>query len=96
LTAAQIAWPNLSPGFYPIRGVIPGTGPQYMDQNGAFTGFPLTASVAQSLRPFPQFNTNCVGFSTSGPSMCPAGTSSWLTLRLGSAQLPRRPLRAPG
>jgi hypothetical protein len=40
LTAAQIAWPNLSPGFYPIRGVIPGTGPQYMDQNGAFTVSP--------------------------------------------------------
>ena len=33
LTAAQIAWPNLSPGYYPIGGVVPGTGPQYMDQN---------------------------------------------------------------
>jgi outer membrane receptor protein involved in Fe transport len=140
LTAAQIAWPNFSPGFYPIQGVIPGTGPQYYDPNAGrpgrqlqwsfsvqrevirdlllevsyignrgaywtavgplvnynylstpllnhyglslsnpadlailispldsqaagpfmdkipFTGFPLTATVAQSLRPFPQFN----------------------------------------
>jgi hypothetical protein len=144
LTAAEIAWPNLSPGYYPIGGVVPGTGPQYMDQNAGrpvrqyqysftiqreiapnlvvdasyvgnrgvwwptyndtggamenfnylspqllnhyglslsnptdlamllapldspaagpfldkipFTGFPLTATVAQSLRPFPQFN----------------------------------------
>jgi outer membrane receptor protein involved in Fe transport len=144
LTAAQIAWPNLSSGYYPIGGVVPGTGPQYMDQNAGrpvrqyqysftvqreiasnlvvdasyvgnrgvwwptyndsagamenfnwlspqllshyglslsnpadltillsplnspnagpfeghipFTGFPLTATVAQSLRPFPQFN----------------------------------------
>lgn len=144
LTAAQIAWPNLSPGYYPIGGVVPGTGPQYMDQNAGrparqyqysftvqreifpnlvvdgsyvgnrgvwwpayndsggamenfnyltpqilsnyglslsnpanltellaplnspaagpffdkipFSGFPLTATVAQSLRPFPQFN----------------------------------------
>ena len=162
LTAAQVAWPNLSPGFYPIAGVLPGTGPQYYDQNAGrparqyqysfsiqreifpnlvvqgsyignrgiwwpsylaptgapyslvnynsisnsilaanglslnnpadiatllapigsplagrfqnklpFAGFPLTASVAQSLRPFPQFNTNCVGFTTSGP--CPVG-----------------------
>jgi hypothetical protein len=144
LTAAQIAWPNLSSGYYPIGGVLPGTGPQYMDQNAGrparqyqysftiqreitsnlvvdaayvgnrgvwwptyndtggamenfnylspqllshyglslsnptdlgyllspigspgagpfmnqipFTGFPLTATVAQALRPFPQFN----------------------------------------
>ena len=144
LTAAQIAWPNLSPGYYPIGGVVPGTGPQDMDQNAGrpvrqyqysftiqreitsnlvvdasyvgnrgvwwptynasggqmvnynylspqllsqyglslsnpadlaillapigsaaagrfqnripFAGFPLTASVAQALRPFPQFN----------------------------------------
>lgn len=144
LTAAQIAWPNLSPGYYPIGGVVPGTGPQYTDQNAGrparqyqysftiqreitgnlvvdaayvgnrgvwwptfddakgqmtnynylstsvlnnyglslsnpadlailmarvgsaaagpfqnripFAGFPLTASVAQALRPFPQFN----------------------------------------
>jgi hypothetical protein len=160
LTAAQIAWPNYTPGFYPIRGVIPGTGPQFYDANAGrparqyqysfsiqrelvrdlvvqgsyignrgiwwpsyltptgasgqlvnynylsnailsanglslnnqadlatllaplnnpaagrflnkapFAGFPLTASVAQSLRPFPQFNTTCFGFSTSGP--CP-------------------------
>jgi len=33
LTAAQIAWPNFSPGFYPLGGVIPGPGPQYYDQN---------------------------------------------------------------
>ncbi len=144
LTAAQVAWPNFSPGFYPIGGVIPNTGPQYYDQNAGrparqyqwslslqhelarnlvlqasyvanrgiwwptyvgagtlvnynylsssilsqnglslsnpadlatllapigsaaagrfqnqlpFAGFPLTASVAQSLRPFPQFTS---------------------------------------
>ncbi|PWT98604.1 MAG: hypothetical protein C5B51_28880 [Terriglobia bacterium] len=34
-----------------------------------FAGFPLTATVAQALRPFPQFNTQCVGATTSGP--CP-------------------------
>jgi len=33
LTAAQIAWPNFSSGFYPLGGVIPGPGPQYYDQN---------------------------------------------------------------
>jgi hypothetical protein len=33
LTPAQIAWPNFSPGFYPIAGVIPTAGPQYYDQN---------------------------------------------------------------
>ena len=33
LTAAQVAWPNYSPGFYPIGGVIPGPGPQYYDPN---------------------------------------------------------------
>ncbi len=160
LTAAQVAWPNFSPGFFPIAGVLPGTGPQYYDQNAGrparqyqysfsiqheifpnlvvqasyignrgiwwpsylaptgapyslvnynylsnailsanglslnnpadlatllapigsaaagrfqnklpFANFPLTATVAQSLRPFPQFNTNCVGLTTSGP--CP-------------------------
>ncbi|HWF07504.1 MAG TPA: TonB-dependent receptor [Bryobacteraceae bacterium] len=143
LTAAQVAWPNFSPGFYPIGGVFPGPGPQYYDPNAGrparqyqyslsvqrelapnlvvqasyvgnrgiwwptyvgsaltnynylssdilsknglslnnpadlaillspigqpgaqrfqnklpFPGFPLTASVAQSLRPFPQFTT---------------------------------------
>jgi hypothetical protein len=143
LTTAQAAWPNYSPGFYPIAGVIPSAGPQYYDpnagrparqyqwsfsiqrevardlllqasyianhgiwwptylgqpltnynflsssilsQNGLslnnpadlatllapigsaaagrfqnklpFAGFPLTASVAQSLRPFPQFTS---------------------------------------
>jgi hypothetical protein len=34
LTAAQIAWPNLSPNYYPIGGVLPGTGPQSYDPNG--------------------------------------------------------------
>ncbi len=33
LTAAQIAWPNFNPGFYPIGGVFPGAGPQYYDPN---------------------------------------------------------------
>ncbi len=144
LTAAQIAWPNFSPGYYPVGGVLPGAGPQYYDQNAGlparqyqwslsvqhelardlvvqasyignrgiwwpaylgsaltnynylstsllsnyginlnnlsdlamlaspigqpgagrfqnqipFAGFPLTATVAQALRPFPQFNGN--------------------------------------
>ncbi len=143
LTAAQVAWPNFSSGFYPIGGVVPAAGPQYYDQNAGrparqyqysfsiqrelernlvfqasyignrgiwwptyigqpltnynylsssilqqyglnlnnpadlatllapigsaaagrfqnklpFAGFPLTASVAQSLRPYPQFTT---------------------------------------
>jgi hypothetical protein len=164
LTPAQVAWPNLSAGFYPIGGVVPGTGPQYYDPNAGrparqyqysfsiqrevardtvaqvsfignrgiwwptyvgqplvnynylsnsilaanglslnnpadlatlvaqisspaagrfqnklpFPGFPLTGTVAQSLRPFPQFNTSCVGFTTSGP--CPVNAplgDSW-------------------
>ena len=33
LTAAQVAWPNFSPGFYPIAGVVPSAGPQYYDPN---------------------------------------------------------------
>jgi hypothetical protein len=33
LTAAQVAWPNLSSGFYPIGGVVPGPGPQFYDPN---------------------------------------------------------------
>ena len=33
LTAAQVAWPNYSPGFYPLGGVFPGAGPQSYDQN---------------------------------------------------------------
>jgi hypothetical protein len=33
LTASQVAWPNFSPGFYPLAGVIPSAGPQYYDQN---------------------------------------------------------------
>lgn len=143
LTAAQVAWPNFSPGFYPIGGVVPSAGPQFYDPNAGrparqyqwsfsvqreilrdfvvqasyignrgiwwptyvgsaltnynylsssilaanglslnnpsdlaillspigqpgakqfqnklpFPGFPLTASVAQSLRPYPQFTT---------------------------------------
>lgn len=150
LTPTQIAWPNFSPGFYPIAGVLPGIGPQYYDPNAGrparqyqysftiqrelirdlvvqaayignrgiwwpehlgvgsvtgnlvnynylsnailaanglslnnpadvatllspvgspgagrfldkvpFAGFPLTQTVAQSLRSYPQFNTNC-------------------------------------
>lgn len=143
LTAAQVAWPNYSTGFFPVGGVLPGPGPQYYDPNAGrparqyqysfsvqrslaanlvvqasyvgnrgiwwptyvgsaltnynylsnsilaanglslsnpadlamllspigqpgagrfqnklpFPGFPLTASVAQSLRPYPQFTT---------------------------------------
>jgi len=144
LTPSQIVWPNLSSNYYPIGGVLPGTGPQSYDPNGGrparqyqysfgvqreiirdlvveasyvgnrgiwwatsttggaltnlnylstsilsqyglslnnpadlatllapvnspaagrfqnkipFTGFPLTQTVAQSLRPFPQFNS---------------------------------------
>ncbi len=33
LTQAQIAWPNYSSGYYPIAGVLPGTGPQSYDLN---------------------------------------------------------------
>ena len=33
LTAAQVAWPNFSTGFYPIGGVIGSPGPQYYDPN---------------------------------------------------------------
>ena len=33
LTPSQIAWPNFSPGFYPISGVIPDAGPQFYDPN---------------------------------------------------------------
>ena len=160
LTAAQIAWPNLSPGYYPLAGVVPGNGPQYYDPNAGrparqyqysfgiqrelvrdlvvqasyignrgiwwpsyltpagasgqlinynylsssilaanglslsnpadlaillapigstaagrfqnklpFPGFPLNQTVAQSLRPFPQFSTSCVGLAVIGP--CP-------------------------
>jgi hypothetical protein len=32
-----------------------------------FAGFPLNQTVAQALRPFPQFNTSCSGFTPSGP-----------------------------
>jgi hypothetical protein len=34
ITPAQIAWPNLSSGYYPIGGILPGTGPQSYDPNG--------------------------------------------------------------
>lgn len=159
LTAAQIAWPNYDPGFYPIGGIIPGTGPEVYDQNAGrparqfqwsfsvqrelapnlviegsyignrgawwptylgagaalvnynflstallnqyglslnnpadlatllapvgsaaagrfrnqvpFAGFPLGASVAQALRPFPQYNTLCTT-STKGSGPCPS------------------------
>ena len=140
VTQSQIAWPNLSPNYYPIGGILPSAGPQSYDPNGGrpprqyqysagiqreiardlvvdasyvgnqgiwwyttaltnlnylstpllsqyglslsnpanlatliapigsaaagvfqnripFTGFPVTATVAQSLRPFPQFNS---------------------------------------
>jgi hypothetical protein len=140
LTLSQIAWPNFSPGYYPVQGIIPGQGPQIYDPNAnkparqyqwsfsvqrevlpnllleasyignrgiwwpdsgltnynylttgilshyglslnnpanlatllapigsaaagpfqnqlPFANFPLTATVAQSLRPYPQFNT---------------------------------------
>ena len=33
LTLSQIAWPNFSPGYYPIQGIIPGQGPQIYDPN---------------------------------------------------------------
>jgi hypothetical protein len=155
LTPAQIAWPNFSPGFYPLGGAIPNAGPQFYDpnagrparqyqwsfsiqreiardlvfqasyignrgiwwptyvgqplvnynylsnailaQNGLslsnpadvatllapigsaaagrfqnrlpFPGFPPTLTVAQSLRPFPQFNTTCTSTLNTGP--CP-------------------------
>jgi len=164
LTPSQIAWPNFSPGYYPIAGVIPGTGPQYYDPEAGrparqyqwsfsiqrevvanllveasyignrgvwwptglvtpavagyplgslvnynylstsllnhyglslnnpgdvatlaaqinspaagrfqnqipFAGFPLNQTVAQALRPFPQFSTNCLANPPSGP--CP-------------------------
>jgi hypothetical protein len=146
ITPAQIPWPNLSPSYYPIGGIVPGAAPQSYDPNGGrpprqyqysagiqreiipnlvvdlsyvgnrgiwwytaagstgvltslntltssllsqyglslnnpadvailasplnsagagpfenkipFTGFPVTQTVAQSLRPYPQFNTN--------------------------------------
>jgi hypothetical protein len=160
LTAAQIAWPNFSPGYFPLAGVVPGNGPQYYDPNAGrparqyqysfgvqrevvrdlvvqasyignrgiwwpsyltptgasgqligynylsnailaanglslnnpadlatllapisspaagrfqnklpFPGFPLNQTVAQSLRPFPQFSTSCSGLAPVGP--CP-------------------------
>jgi hypothetical protein len=172
LTAAQIAWPNYSSGFYPVAGVIPGTGPQFYDPNAGrparqyqwsfsvqrevarnlvveasyignrgvwwptyvnggrplvnynylstdllnhyglnlsnpadlamllapigsaaagrfqnklpFAGFPLNGTVAQALRPYPQFNTSCVGATTSGPCpiSSPLGDSWYNSLQL--------------
>ncbi|HTA70669.1 MAG TPA: TonB-dependent receptor, partial [Bryobacteraceae bacterium] len=160
LTAGQIAWPNFSTGYYPIGGVIPGTGPQYYDPNAGrpprqeqwsvslqrevarnlvveasyignrgaywtmvgplvnynylstsllsahglslsnpadvailiapigspaagpfqnkvpFAGFPLTATVAQSLRPYPQFNSGL------GPVNAPLGDTWYQALQL--------------
>ena len=176
LTPAQIAWPNFNPGYYPIQGVIPGTGPQYYDPNAGrparqyqwsvsiqrelirnlvieasyignrgiwwpivatggvpmvnynylstallnqyglslnnpadlatllapigspaagrfrnqlpFPGFPLNQTVAQSLRPFPQFNTTCTGFVTSGPCPinAPLGDTWYDSLQLSASQ----------
>ena len=34
ITPGQIAWPNLSSSYYPIGGIVPGTGPQSYDPNG--------------------------------------------------------------
>ena len=182
LTPAQIAWPNFSPGFYPIAGVLPGLGPQYYDPNAGrparqyqysftmqrelipnlvvqaayignrgiwwpqylgsgvagvsgalvnynylsnamlaanglslnnpadvamlaapigspaagrfrnklpFPGFPLNQTVAQSLRPFPQFNTNCSpspGQPASGPCpiSAPLGDTWYNSLQLSA------------
>ena len=55
LTAAQIAWPNFSAGYYPIGGVLPGTGPQYYDPNAGRPprqeqwSFSLQREVARNL-----------------------------------------------
>jgi len=46
LTPAQIAWPNFSPGYYPIAGVIPGTGPQYYDPQAGRPGRQLQWSFS--------------------------------------------------
>ena len=162
LTPAQIAWPNFNPGYYPIQGLIPGTGPQYYDQNAGrparqyqwsfsiqrevirnllleasyignrgiwwpmssplvnynylstailnqnglslnnqadlatllapigsaaagrfqnkipFAGFPLTATVAQALRPFPQFNAGL------GPINAPLGDTWYESLQVSA------------
>ena len=161
LTPAQIAWPNFNVGYYPIQGVIPGTGPQYYDQNAGrparqyqwsfsvqrevirnlvveasyignrgvwwpqsslvnynflstallshyglslsnpadlatllapigspaagrfqgqipFAGFPLNATVAQSLRPFPQFQAGL------GPVASPLGDSWYEGLQVAA------------
>jgi hypothetical protein len=50
-----------------------------------FPNFPLTATVAQSLRPYPQFNTNCTSTSTSNgpcPVNAPLGDSWYNSLQL--------------
>lgn len=159
VTQSQIAWPNLSPNYYPIGGIVPSAGPQSYDPNGGrparqyqysagiqreiardlvvdasyvgnhgiwwyttvltnlnylstsllnmyglslnnpanlatllapvgsaaagpfqdkipFTGFPLTATVAQSLRPFPQFNSGL------GVLSAPLGSTQYDSLQL--------------
>jgi TonB dependent receptor-like, beta-barrel len=175
LTPGQIAWPNFDPGYYPIGGGIPGSGPQYMDQNAGrparqyqysisvqhqitrnlvvqgayvgnkgiwfpayagapmnnynylstdllnhyglslsnpadlatllapigsaaagrfqsqipFAGFPLSLSVAQALRPFPQFNTSCASaFRQSGPCAinAPLGDTWYNSLQITADQ----------
>ena len=166
LTAAMIAWPNYNPSYFPVGGVLPGTGPQYLDQNAGrptrqyqysftiqreifpnlvvegsyvgnrgiwwptfedengamvnynyvspkilsqyglslnntanlatllapigsaaagvfqnhlpFAGFPLTATVAQSLRPYPQFNAGV------NPVMAPLGDTWYNSLQLSA------------
>jgi hypothetical protein len=159
ITPAQIAWPNLSPNYYPIGGILPSAGPQSYDPNGGrpprqyqysagiqrevipnlvvdlsyvgnygiwwyttvltnlnylstsllnqyglslnnpadlailisplnspgagpfenkipFTGFPVTQTVAQSLRPFPQFNSGL------GVLNAPLGSTSYNSMQL--------------
>jgi Carboxypeptidase regulatory-like domain/TonB dependent receptor len=46
LAPSQIAWPNFSPGYYPIAGVIPGTGPQIYDPNAGRPARQLQWSVS--------------------------------------------------
>jgi len=163
ITQAQVAWPNLSPTYYPIGGILPSAGPQSYDPNGGrparqyqysagiqreivrdlmvdvsyvgnkgiwwatsvvggaltnlnylstsllsqyglslnnpanlatlvapigsaaagpfqnkipFTGFPLTQTVAQALRPFPQFNAGL------GVLSAPLGSIAYNSLQL--------------
>ena len=163
LTAAQIAWPNLSPGYYPIASSFGAGPPNVVDQNAGrparqyqwsvgvqreifrnlvvdaayvgnrgvwwndpslvgynfisqatlaanglslnnpadltilsaplnspsagrfqgkvpYAGFPLTATVAQSLRPFPQFNSGLAG------RFAPLGKTWYDSLQLKATQ----------